>query len=264
MTNTTHATARGLADDHFAGRIEPSREKLLRAHLTQCASCRAYYERHLLLARLDPQATPARERLARGLGLAPRRAPFFFRAAPLALAFAGAALTLLCFLFFTPPRADGASEFAARGGPAAANPKLLVYTVRQNEQSQRPDKTIQSTDALAFAYANPGGFKHLLVFGVDEHGHVYWYFPEWSNATTDPRAIEIGVAADARELPEAINHELDGRKLTIYGIFLDEQPSVRRIERLVAERAAPNAPLPLPGAYQEQLEFSVEQSNGGH
>src|SRR5258705_8522802 len=60
-----------LVDAHFAGSISPLRERDLRSHLPACETCRDYYERHLLLSSLDPQAKRPQDRLGMGLGLSP-------------------------------------------------------------------------------------------------------------------------------------------------------------------------------------------------
>src|SRR5689334_6477256 len=66
--------AHRLVDAHFRGRISGREEREMRAQLVTCADCRAYYDRHLHLAAVDPAgALPAAERLARGLGLRTRR-----------------------------------------------------------------------------------------------------------------------------------------------------------------------------------------------
>ena len=59
---------RCLVDRHFEGRILPAEERGLRKHLADCANCTKYYERRLLLARLEPEALKPKQRLARGLG----------------------------------------------------------------------------------------------------------------------------------------------------------------------------------------------------
>ena len=60
-------------DDHFAGRLSPVAEQKMRSHASGCPSCRTRYRRHLRLEKLDPRALGRDERLARGLGLSPRR-----------------------------------------------------------------------------------------------------------------------------------------------------------------------------------------------
>ena len=70
----TECRHRRLVDVHFRGRLPPTREREMRGHLVTCGPCRAYYDRHLLLARVDPDdALSMHDRLARGLGLSPSR-----------------------------------------------------------------------------------------------------------------------------------------------------------------------------------------------
>ena len=45
---------RRLVDAHFRGRLSPPGEREMRGHLVTCGPCRAHYDRHLLLARVDP------------------------------------------------------------------------------------------------------------------------------------------------------------------------------------------------------------------
>ena len=30
------------------------------------------------------------------------------------------------------------------------------------------------------------GKRYLMIFGIDEHRHVYWYYPAWANPAEDP------------------------------------------------------------------------------
>src|SRR3712207_2020306 len=75
MSSTAPCDSTRLVDAHFGrGGLPPRRERALREHLPGCTTCRARYERHLLLAEVDRSIPGAQERLARGLGLpaAPR------------------------------------------------------------------------------------------------------------------------------------------------------------------------------------------------
>jgi hypothetical protein len=155
-------------------------------------------------------------------------------------------------------------EFAARGAPADADPQVFVYRVADRGAagltSVRLDArgaTIGAGDDLAFAYTNPRGYRHLLVFGVDEHRHVQWYYPAWTNAADDPPAFDVGAAETERELPEAIVHDLDGSELTIYAVFLDGETSVTRVEQQVGAMGAVGEPLPIQGAFQQRTTLHV-------
>jgi len=67
---------RQLIDVHFSGRLPPAGEREMRGHLVTCGVCRAYYQRHLLLAKVDPEgARPMRDRLARSARLRRWHAP---------------------------------------------------------------------------------------------------------------------------------------------------------------------------------------------
>lgn len=257
MKTLTESRARALVDAHFARRISPEDERILRAHLEVCDDCVKVYDAHLLFERItDPGQS--RERLAAGLGfrVAPRRpsAPWV-----LTLGFA-AALAALLLLHLTIARHEGTrqeAEFAARGAARTESPRILAYALGPTRELALSDR-VRATDQLAFAYTNPTGFRHLLVFGVDEHRHVYWYHPAWRSHDEHPRALAIEDGPTARELPDAIRHDLDGHELTLYAVFLDDDVPVERVEELVASARSPGEPLPLPGAYQQRLALVVE------
>jgi hypothetical protein len=259
--------ARALVDAHFRGRIAPDAERAMRAHVTDCAACRSYYERHMILAEIDPRAKRegAEARIARGLGLLPSRswlggAPSrALRVAPLAWAACAAAIAL--FAIF-PKRHHDANDFTARGVTSMGEEaRVFVYRMqplaRLDEARPDGDRQIRKNDALAFAYTNPRGYEHLLVFGVDEHRHVYWYYPAWTNAAEDPRAIAIDGGRDTRELPHAIRHDLDGQTLTIFAVFTHDEPSVRGVEAIVAAHDPASGPLRSSDAFEQRVALTV-------
>ncbi len=249
------ATGRALVDAHFAETISPRRERELRQHLPGCAACRAYYDRHLLISQLDPRARSAQDRLAAGLGIDPAKKRTTLAHLVLALS-AVAAL----FLAVVPPRNSRSGDFVARGAAlATSDAKLLVYRLGHGQPPQSLGTTLQPSDELAFAYSNPGGYKRLMIFGVDEHGHVYWYHPEWSDAATDPHAIEIQPGGEVHELPAAISHSLDGSELHLFAVFMNEDLSVRGIEKMMQERNSSADPLPLTTAVVKEVLLRVER-----
>lgn len=242
MTTPSCAQER-LVDQHFELRGGPAGERRLRAHLDSCEACRARYRRQLLLARLDPQAPSPQERLARGLGLASRRPARRWLALVTAAVGTAAAIALW-------PSPD--KGFTARGGPAAL-PSMVVYRVDRAGASEPVGGVIGPTDELAFAYRNPKARKFLLVFGIDEHRHVYWYHPSWSDAAQDPEAVPIRPGDDLVELPEAIAHPLDGHTLTVHALLLDRPLRVREVEERVLRGE------PVPGADDEALRLEVRR-----
>jgi hypothetical protein len=235
---------------HFAGRIDPRDESALRIHLVECAACRRLYRRALVLSEADPRALPARERLARGLGLRAAPAPADSLAtrrwARLLLPALGAIVLVTVGVTgrarrrsvseASNPPGSAASGLPAPRGPEAAAPALLAYRIPAHGAPMAIDKTIDRRDELAFAYANPGGWPYVMVFAVDEHDHVYWYHPAWRVGAPPPVAVPARGGIGPFELPSATRHAFDGRRLSVYAVFARQPLGVEEIER--AARAA--------------------------
>ncbi len=260
MTSTA-CPMRGCIEDHFARRLKPAAERTMREHLPDCVPCKRYYERHLLLQRLDPKASAAQERLGQALGLVPAPVSVVGRSA----AVMAVAAVLAVGVFVTRPTvpalldSEQASGFAARGAPVAAPAEpLRVYRIRTGVTPEPVQGELRATDELAFAYQNAAGKKWLLIYGVDEHGHVYWFHPSWSDPDADPAAVPAQAGEGLHELPEAISHALDGGKLTLHGVLSDERLTVRRVESLMQGRA-PGEPLPVPGSVTTSLSVKVRK-----
>jgi hypothetical protein len=231
-----------LVDRHFGRGLGRRRERALREHLPACAACRGRYERHLLLAELDPRRPAAQVRLGRALGI--HRPAIRARAWAPALA-AAAAIGLAWWA--TRPRPPESSTFAARGAGDGAS-RVAIYRVRPGAPPASVEGAIDAADELAFAYENPAGWRHLMIFGVDEHRHVYWYHPAWLDPSDDPAAISVEAGPVRRELPEAIRHALDGNRLRVYAVFSAAPPTVREIEAAVMAAPPLAASLPVTGA----------------
>lgn len=223
---------RRLIDAHFASRSSPAGEQELRRHLVACDRCRVYYDRHLLLERIDAgHARPMSERLGLGLGLAPRRAPPPWPILAATGVLAACALLLIIGLHRTPdPQARG-----ARPGS-----QLLVYELARGRAPRPVGSDLRTDSGLAFAYANIGHKQHLMVFAVDvdDGRRVYWYHPAWTSPAENPTALAISGDDALHEIPQAITHHFAGRRVQLFGVFLDHALSARDMEALVA-----NAPL---------------------
>jgi hypothetical protein len=239
-------------DRHFAGSISAAEERAMREHLPGCSECLARYNRQLVLSELDPHHLEPEERIGHGLGLGRSRVKTYVAAGVGALAVAA---TVFLFVHGL-PRAGERDRFAARGEvnvPPAS--QVLVYEVRPGEEPKLAGETLRADDELAFAYENGAAKGRLMIFGVDEHQHVYWFFPAWTSEADSPTAIPIAQDAARHSLPEAVRQKLDGNKLQIRAIFLDEVLSVRDVEQLVHDH--PDAPLPVAGAVESSTSFAV-------
>jgi hypothetical protein len=236
---------------HFAGTISPDAERAMRQHVPTCDMCRDLYRRHLLLGRLDPQAIPAEERIARGLGL--RTAPSVVGRRMSLIAAAAAAAALVAW-HVHPGAAVGFRERGHVEAPAPAS-RVIVFDVPRGSPPVPAGDAIRNGDELAFAYENGAAKARLVVFGVDEHGHVYWFHPAWTREADDPVAVSIATDDGRHELPEAIRQRFDGRRLEIRSVFVDEPVSVRTIETLLREN--PRGPLPIAGALESSRTLTV-------
>jgi hypothetical protein len=246
---------RSAVDDHFARRLKPGSERTLREHLPSCTSCKSLYDRYLLLRRLDPKAAgDSQKRLGQGLGLVRPPIPVAQGVAAFAVvALLTAGVVATRDAPFEPAGTEG---FTARGGSAAvASEALRVFRVRPGAAAEPVEGALRAGDELAFAYQNPNGRKWLLIYGVDEHQHVYWFHPSWSNPDENPAAVKAFGGLALHELPEAISHELDGKRLVLHGVLADERLTVKQAEALLQGRA-PDQRLPLPGA--EHTSFTVK------
>lgn len=254
-------------DSHFARSISVADERSMREHLPGCASCRKRYERQLLLEQLDPAAAGPGPRLAHGLGLelAGSSPPANVRllSRPQIGAIAGALALAACIaLLYRSPKTDvDTSGFAARGGATQDATEVTVYrgASTANAIAVRAGASIQKGDELAFAYANPGGKRYLMIFGVDEHRHVYWYYPAWNDPAATPSSVPIEPTAVARPLPDAVRHGLDGTSLVVHAVFTDKPLDVHTVERLVGEaRDERVVEGREPGAVERSIRFRVE------
>jgi hypothetical protein len=238
----------------------------MRQHLEACADCRAYYQRHLVLAEMDRESALAPAvRLAIGLGLErPRhsaRAPLFVG---LAVATAAALVALA-----VPSLLAHRTEFASRGAIArSADAESFVYRpapggspepIGGSAGARRRAEVAHMgrSDELAFTYTNRGGWPYLLVFGVDEHRHVYWYHPAWQSADETPRAVAIRPGSDARELPDATSHALDGARLRIVGLFSRSALSTRDVEARLKTADPERLGAAFPDGLVSELDLGV-------
>ncbi|WP_224368266.1 hypothetical protein [Hyalangium versicolor] len=245
---------RGRVDEHFARKLKPASEHALREHLPACTSCKSLYERHLLLRRLDPKANAdAQRRLGQGLGLVRPPVPVTQGVAALAVV----ALLVVGVVATRPtPFSTEAEGFTARGNPAAAQPdNLRVFRVRPGQTAEPVEGELRAGDELAFAYENPHGRKWLMIYAVDEHQHVYWFHPSWSDPDSNPAAVQAFGGVALHELPEAISHDFDGERLVLHGVLADERLTVKQVEALMRGHT-PEQPLSLRGA--EETSFTVK------
>jgi hypothetical protein len=234
MTQTACLRQR-FVDAHFEGMISRLDESEMRGHLDSCDACRARYRRRLLIAKLDPEALPAEERIGRGLGLRREEKRQGDRWLLLGLVVAAAAAL---FLFV---RAPGTDSFAARGGLGSragrageeatghASP-VHIYRVPSSGAPRPLEGPLGRDEELAFAYENQDDKPYLMVFGVNERGDVYWFYPAWTDPSASPTAIPAVRGTAVSTLPEAIRHHFAGSRLEVHALFVDSPLHTREVE----------------------------------
>jgi hypothetical protein len=237
---------------HFSGRGSVGDERAMRAHLPGCEECRRLYERLLVGAQLDPRALSAQDRLARGLGFAPSRP----RRAWVWPALTVGAVASACLVLVL---VRGQGGFVERGGRLDDQSELLVYRTPRHGTPDRVRRGahIRADEELAFAYRNPEGFAHLAVFAVDEHRHVYWYHPAWTDPASDPSSVGVAASASPVELGEAVAHDLDGKHLRVHALFTRTPLTVRQVEKVIAQHDEET--WKLPAARNLELELDVDR-----
>jgi hypothetical protein len=243
-----HCPHTGRIDAHFAGRISTSDEAEMRRHLLEgCEACHFRYTRLAMVAKVQPGAPRARERIAAGLGFAPRRRPWW----GVTFGVVAAAMVLAIVVFTR----DSQDRFASRG-PAAATSELRVFRASHGGRPVPAEASMLATDELTFAYRDGTGKHHLFIFGVDEHRHVYWFWPAWSSAAEQPAAPAIVSDGVLREIEDAVSHRYDGRSLDIYGLFTDRPWPVQELDAAIGRMPA-NRPLSFPGGSLAVQHLSV-------
>jgi hypothetical protein len=227
-------------DAHFAGRSSTRADRRLFRHLKGCDACRAQYRTLAMLESLEADgADRARARMGRGL----------FEPAPKRV-FVSMGLVTACaclVLVFSLGRSH-TSEFAARGrvpGFEALEPSLAIYRIPREPdnaavpavaETQRAGSVLHAGESLAFTYTNPPsiGASYVMVFARDASGRVYWFWPAWDDAATDPQSLQVPASGSPVELTEAVRHDLKPGPLTIVGLFSPKPLHVREVEGAIA------------------------------
>lgn len=219
-----------FVEEYFDGKLSPLREHQWRKHLVQCEDCTKYYNWHLMIPALS--AADARDRMAKGLGLKRSRGSSL-RWSPALLTALGSVLIVVLAVAFW-PASSGRNGWTTRGGESHDMPcELVIYRMHPKSAPEVVKEQIDADDELAFSYRNGRSRRWLMVFGVDDAGKIYWYYPAWTEAQSDPLAVEISQDTAWHELPDAVSHSISSGNLFIYAVFSDIRLSVRQMEEKV-------------------------------
>lgn len=221
--------------------IDDSAITAVNAHVADCAQCRASLkELSEITGRIgaDPGeldepdlAKDVMELIRLGQVPAPINKPR--RLLYLAPVLAAAASVMLYVAVDTQP------EFQARTGSAIKADRWISIDVYRShtEQTgyQRVTTQIRPDDALAFAVTNrpPSEYQYGMIFAVDSSARVFWYYPAYLEAGSDPTSIEIRPGPKPQELGDAVRHDLSPGWLRVFGVLTREPLKVEQVESIV-------------------------------
>jgi len=241
---------------YFAGSLPPAAVTEMFRRLWRCGACRVRYERHLLTERALPDGDVRREdRLWRSIVAS---AATVASADTLAVQTAAVRATPeVRERWFRPPAFAGAGALAGvlllavvgarlRTGPApvargttaddTGAPTVHIFRSVGEHRTEPVAETVRADDGILIAYSNPGTeLSYLMVFAVDVHGGVHWYYPAYEQPGQNPAAPAIRTRALGVELAEEIRHALPVGPLRIFALFLRRPLSVEEVERTVSE-----------------------------
>jgi hypothetical protein len=112
---------------------------------------------------------------------------------------------------------------------------------------------LKRDDELAFSYDNASHKPYVMIFGVDEGGRVYWFYPAWTDESENPMAVKTDPNRISQQLPEAIKHRYAGSRLTVHGLFLDQPLTVRDVEAALRDHRLAG----MQGALDQTTTFEV-------
>jgi hypothetical protein len=245
-----HALHARQIDRYFAGSLRPAAVTEMFQRIWRCSACRVRYERHLLFERALPDGDArGQDRLWESIlgsaggevrpAQAARPAPDARRRAfwPSMLVGAGALAGAL-LLVVSGTRMNTVTEPVARGVSAEETSAPSVHFFRSvgEHQTEPVAQTIHADDGILIAYSNPGAeLSYLMVFAVDVHGSVHWYYPAYEERGQNPAAPAIRTRALGVELGEEIRHALPVGPLRIFALFLRRPLRVEEVELKVSE-----------------------------
>jgi hypothetical protein len=192
------------------------------------------------------------------------------RLAPVLLPAAAVAVVALIVFSMILFRTDDSDGFRVRSGSVVEEDRWVSLEIfRTTEGGYEPvEAAIHPDDALAFAYTNrfPERLGYLMVFGVDEGGGIYWYYPAHLREGENPSSIRLGMSPQRAELPEEIRHRLRPGLIRVVALFSAEALDVNAVEKSVARGLAKAgslqalARLELEGTGQQSFLLTVHET----
>lgn len=147
-----------------------------------------------------------------------------------ALAAAAAAMVVM------PPQAANVDEhWTARGkGPGSSlqQAQAELFYVRAGKALAAEGAALHAGDGFLVRCANASEKQTFLaVFARDAQGEIHWLYPAYSDASQNPRSIEIAAHAAEHVLDEVVEPDAPALgPMRVFALFTDAPLSVREVE----------------------------------
>lgn len=133
---------------------------------------------------------------------------------------------------------------------------VRVYRVAPAGKPERLTGTLSTEDGLLFSYTNLGSspFDYLVIFSVDAHKNVRWFYPAYEQPGTNPPSISIKHDLADVPLPDLINQDWAPGPIAIHALFSSRPLHVLEVEAWIEHAGSVQAirePLKVSGAFDQ-------------
>lgn len=158
-----------------------------------------------------------------------------------------AAIMFAAALFESQPVNPTTDGYRARGASGAKTNQWVSIQVFKKVPNgfKAVDKFIEPNDALAFAYRNQNQNRcnYLMIFAINDEGEIFWYYPAYTQDGVYPSSTPIESTNKAKQLPDAIEHNLKPGPLSLIALFLESPLNVKNVEHSVEMQLAKGVSL---------------------
>jgi hypothetical protein len=111
-------------------------------------------------------------------------------------------------------------------------PTTEILAVHDGKLRPVDTQPLSPGDAFAVRFVNPGQTNYYLAaFALDAAGAVHWIYPEYADATTDPRSVLLPAAQQETLLPQIVEPDRPALgPLQVVALLTREPVSVKQVE----------------------------------
>ena len=80
-----------------------------------------------------------------------------------------------------------------------------------------------------------------MVFAADDAGRIYWFWPSFLDANSNPISITAASGPTPVELGEAVKHAFSAGRLRLFALFSAEAYDIKTIEARMTSTGNPEA-----------------------